>query len=295
MKFSLISFVLVIVFFALASAQQVTNDNSSKMLLTPTANLSKDYSLRINTSTIANTDQNDLFRGYLIFNIAGLVEIDFSNEGYVTDMVNNTDKINTLGLKLKILAEQKNQPSVSFAFRTTTGWNESFFVKRNLIANTSDLIERGLDNVRYDFRTTIGDIVFSKMLSTNVNVTAGLGVQELQYQDLFISYTSIFPEISNKSVNQNLMLHGFVSGNINIDSNISVMTELQSLPHIKANLDENDLEIDRSYIATFGVRYKLTNIFLLDAAAWHYTNSTSKDYTQFRFGLNTMLDFSSAR
>jgi hypothetical protein len=294
MKFSLFSIALVCAFFAFATAQQVPADNSTKMLLTPTANLAQDYNLTFNTSLITNIDQNDLFRGYVIFSVAGLAEFDFSNEGYVTDMVNNTDKIRTLGLKLKLFSERLMQPAVSFAFRTTLGWNESFFVKRNLIANTPELTEKGLDNVRYDFRTTMADIVFSKMFGTNIYLTAGLGVQELQYQDLRISYASVFPGIHKKSINRNLMLHGFVSGSFNISNNISIMSELQSLPHIKADLDGNDLEVDRSYIATFGVRYKLTNIFILDAAAWHYTNSTAKDITQFRFGLNTILDFNSS-
>lgn len=294
MKFSLFSIALVIAFFAFASAQQVPADNSSKMLLTPTANLAQDYSLTINTSAIANIDQNDLFRGYILFNIAGLVEIDFSKEGYVTDIVNNTDKINTLGLKLKLFSEQPSQPSISFTYRTTTGWNNSLFVKRNLMANNPKLVERGLDVIEYDYRTTIAGFVFSKMVGNYLNLTAGIGVQEFQFQSLYITIPNEF-YIWEKSLKRNLLLHGFVNANININNYISVITELQSLPHIKANLDEIDLEIDRSYIATFGVRYKLTDVFMLDVAAWHYTDFGAYDKTQIRFGINTILDFSNAR
>jgi hypothetical protein len=288
MKNLLFLIISLCVLISTAFPQTLSTVNSSKSFLTPTLNLSSGNSLRINASTLVSDVQNDPFRGYVGFNISGLVNIDYSVDGHVTDLVENTDKISTWGLSFKILPQKDKYPSISITLRSSIDWKLTELFNSNIRKNNEFYFRRGLNQVNYEYRISIVNLIFSHNIGETINLTSGIGIQELQYRSLRIF--TIDNYIHRNDITRNLLLHGFLNGSFDINNSISVITEFNSLPHLVTNLKDYILTVKRSYVAALGMRYSLSNLFAIETAVCHYTNFGDVDRTQFRVGLNSKFD-----
>lgn len=137
-------------------------------------------------------------------------------------------------------------------------------------------------------------VILTHQLFRNIGLYTGVGIEEIEARDLWIIVAPA-PFVGNGShapdITQELLLSGFFSLSIPLDSRFILLSEIQSFPAVSPNIDLVKLNVNHAFIGSFAVRYSLLQPLALDGGIVIRTNPYTHNYVELRLGLNTLLDF----
>lgn len=232
----------------------------------------------------------DVFRGRAKLGISDAVEIGILQEESVLDFFAVPVFIPQLELKLRILEGSRTVPAVSIAYKTSLLWKQQDLTSTYIGTVRPEYANQGLRGSKYDVSVSTGILIISQELSSNTQVTAGLGIQEIQTKSLRI-YAEPAPfSASELDAKQELVLSGFLQAFIRLTDKITVFGEAQTLPAIWPNLNRFALDYDRVYLAGLGARYLPLSALAIDVAIHHRTAFQGISGTQVKLAFSSLLN-----
>lgn len=238
----------------------------------------------------------EVFRGEAKLGIADAFEIGVLQWESSLDFFAVPVLMPELEIKLRILEGSRTTPGVSIAYRTSLVWKEQRLTSTYIGPIRPEYANRGLNGSRYDLSVSSGNLIISQEISSNAQLTAGVGVQELQTRSLWI-FLDPAPFASNgynaRETRRELVLSGFLQGYIRLTEKVTLFGEALTLPAIYPNIDRLALNYDRVYVAGLGVRFMPLSAIALDATIHHHTAFQGIAGTQAKLGISSILDFTS--
>lgn len=236
----------------------------------------------------------EVFRGEAKVGIADALEVGVVQQESSLDFFAVPVLMPELELKLRILEGSRTIPGVSLSYKTSLSWKEQRLTATHIGPVRPEYANRGLYGSRFDLSVSTGTLILSQLLSTNLQLTAGVGVQELQTKSLWI-FVLPAPFSSNgynaRETRRELMLSGFLQGYHKLTEKVTLFGEVKTLPAIWPNIDRLALDYDRVYVAGLGVRFTPITGIAVDAAIHHHTAFQGIAGTQAKLGISSFLDF----
>lgn len=288
------SVIVGLLFSAVVLAQQPSSDpSSSHLVLVNTAEVLPNLTLTINGATSVLSSHSSLFHGNIALGLGDVAELALGKSDGIINALGAPRADVAWALKLKLFSKAQDQPQIALRIQSSVGWISDELWPQDIQTYSPALYRRGLYDSHYDLRLTSIQVLLSHQLFRNVGLHTGVGIEEIATRGLWIIVDPA-PFVGNglhaPDIAQELLLSGFLSLTVRLDSKFTLLTEIQSLPAVSPNIDLVKLNVDRAYVGSLAVRYSLLAPLALDGGIVVRTNPYTRNDVEMRLGLNTLLD-----
>jgi hypothetical protein len=260
---------------------------------TVSATVPQGYSLDFAVAYPPYSSRNYPVFGHISAGLSGVLQVSFSNDEVVSNMIGMIRPMNSWGLKLQVLSKREQLPSVALWVRSALGWQGDFLQSNDLWPKRPPPFEH-LGGTQYEFTSTSAGVALEPGISEALDVNVSLGVRELESRNLwiFIDPTPVgYNGYHAASGDRTLLLDGSANVVLHLLPRFAVIAEATTLPYFNVNAAALRLEVERAYAGAIGGGYTLPIPLSLDGyVRWQSTINGQSD-TQFRLGLSGQLSF----
>jgi len=239
-------------------------------------------------------DMNVPVYAWTSLSLAGVIQVGYSNEGYIGNLVGLTRACPGWDAKIQILRQREELPSVALWIRGTIGWQKEELGANDLWGKVPANSFFDVLWTHYEFNSTAAGITFEPGLGENIALNLSVGYRELESRDLWIvrviypGYGDSYHALSSDRVS---LLEGSANLMIRPLPQLAVILQAGTLPYYKLNQIALKLDQGRAYLGAIGVRYSLPiPVFVDGYVKWH-SNFNGQEDTQIRLGLSSEVDF----
>jgi len=231
--------------------------------------------------------------GHITAGVSGVLQVSFSNDEVVSNMIGLVRPMNSWGLKLQVLSKREELPPVALWVRSALGWQGDFLQSTDLWPKSPPTFDH-LAGTQYEFTSTSAGVALEPGISEALDVNVSLGLQELQSSGLWI-FIEPAPEGDNGyhavSGERTLLLEGSANVVLHLLPRFAVIAEAATLPYFNVNVAALELEVQRAYAGTVGARYTLPIPLSVDGYVRWQSSINGLTDTQFRLGLSGQFSF----
>jgi hypothetical protein len=230
----------------------------------------------------------------LSIGIASVLQLHYSNEGTIANIIGVAEPLDNWGIKLQILPNRQQFPSVTLWFRGIIGWQQENLWDGDVAPISPQLIQKRFVAMNYRFASTSAGIAAESRPGEFLFVNFSLGFQEIRARGFQI-FMAPDPFSGNRysdvGTDQWVNLDASASASIRLLPEVTVVGELSMLPYFNVILPAPKLEVDRAYVAILGLRYALPIPLYVDTYVRWQSSVNEIAYTQLRLGLSGQLSF----
>ena len=230
--------------------------------------------------------------GRFSLGLAGVLELGYSNEGYIGNPIGMTRPANSWDAKIQIFKQREELPSVALWARGTIGWQNEDLGAYALWAVLPSFFNFGVVGTRYEFSSMTVGLSMAPGLGKWITMNLSVGYQELSSRNLWILIAPA-PIIGNGYHAVSGDRSGMLEASANIVAGLlpqlALVAQAGTLPYFNVNPTALTLEVGRAYNGAVGVRYTLPIPLSVDSYVRWQSNINGKTDTQFRLGLSSEI------
>lgn len=286
--------IIFITLFCLPISAQGQKDQSypSRFMLTESADVLHNFSLFGRLGTGLFTRDVNVIQGQVSIGLADFFELTLLRSESAVNFYGVPQTLPQWGFKFRVLDGSAQLPAVSFVFRNSLDWKLQEFFGHHIAVQRPAFAREGLNGTRYRLRLSSATLVATQRVLSRIEITGGLGIQEIQTKDLWI-FMSPAPSVTNgfhdADIEYTLMLSGLFQARADISGSMLVFVEAQSVPMIAPDLVRLSLDFQRGYLTTVGVRLIPLFPMSMDVMISHQTPFMQVSHTEFRISLGILM------
>ncbi len=223
---------------------------------------------------------------------SGVLELSYTNEGAIANLLGLTSPIDSWGAKLQIIPRREQFPSASLYIKGTIGWESQSIWSDDLQVRDPGLFVRGLYGTGYEFSTVAAGFSFESQMTEAITISLTAGIQEIRSRNLRI-FIAPAPIIGNgyydPGIHTSAILDGSASATYLVRPRLAVIAEVTPLPYFTVDIPANALSILRAYTGLVGIRYSITPMLNLDTYVRQQSKINDIAFTQFRLGISGLI------
>jgi hypothetical protein len=194
-------------------------------------------------------------------------------------------------LKLKVLSATVDHPAIALRVQSSLGWGSHKVWSYDIESYSRNLLQRGLWATQYQVNLTAFQVLVSHKLTEALSLHTSVGVQEVQVRNLFITL-NVPPDFIGSTA-RDIAIQELLCGSLGVmhevDSQLSILFEVQSIPALWPNIGGVKIDANRGYVGSLAFRYLPLPVVGLDFGIVFHTAPNRTDYTEVRMGLSTVL------
>jgi hypothetical protein len=222
--------------------------------------------------------------------MAGVLQIGYSNEGYIGNLIGVTRSCNSWDAKVQILRQRDQLPSVALWIRGTIGWQKESLGENDLWGRVPANRFFGVLWTHYEFNSTALGLTMEPGLGENVALNLSVGYREMESRDLWI-ISMVYPGFGDSyhavSGDRASLIEGSANLMVRPLARIAVILQVGTLPYYQLNQVAMKLDMGRAYLGTIGMRYSLPIPVFVDGYVRWQSAFNGRADTQVRLGLSS--------
>ena len=289
-------FIIAVLLLQVANGQEksATQENPvGTAFTTVSATVPQGYSLDFSGAYPLYSSRSYPVFGHITAGVSGVLQVSYSNDEVVSNMMGLVRPMNSWGLKLQVLSKREQLPSVALWVRSALGWQGDFLQSTDLWPKSPPTFDH-LSGTQYEFTSTSAGVALEPGISKALDVNVSLGLRELESRNLWI-FVDPTPVGDNgyhaASGDRTLLLDGSANVVLHLLSRFAVIAEATTLPYFDVNVPALKLEVKRGYAGAFGGRYTLPIPLSVDGYVRWQSSINGLSDTQFRLGLSGQFSF----
>lgn len=290
------AFIFVVLLLQAAAGQEksaVQGNPVETAFTTVSATVPQGYSLDFSGAYPLYSNRSYPIFGHITAGVSGVLQVSYSNDEVVSNMIGLIRPMNSWGLKLQVLSKREQLPSVALWARAALGWQGDFLQSTDLWPKSPPAFEH-LAGTQYEFTSTSAGVALEPGISEALDVNVSLGLRELESRNLWI-FIDPTPAGDNgyhaAGGDRALLLDGSANVVLHLLPRFAVIAEATTLPYFDVNVPALRLELKRGYAGSFGGRYTLPIPLSVDGYVRWQSSINGLSDTQFRLGLSGQFSF----
>jgi len=290
MKTSLLCLALLLATVSAVAWSQESPETRSDVHSPPFVGLSspvpQGYSLDLATSYPTFTELNSPVFLHVGLGLSSALQLTFTNEPVVANMIGRAKPLNAWGAKFQILPVRGEFPSVLLWIRGSIGWASEFLGPNDIQGNLPPEATNGLSLVQYEYHTSSAGVAVRPTLGKVLNLDVSIGLLELRWGNLWMMTDRSYHA---SGYDRALMFDMSAAASIRVLSSLAVQGEVGTFPYLNPNAIVPGLEPLQAYSGAVGIRYFLPINLQADAYLRWQSSFNGVSRKEFRVGLSSLV------
>jgi len=252
-----------------------------RLFLTPCGKVLPSMDVNLTLGGAYGTMNRGEYLGIAAVGLGNVAELEISTWRLVSNFLRGTMALGTSSLKISIIRETQQMPSVALAFRSNPSWAKMETSGRDLTSAVSATVSE----VSFETHFASLYLAVTKQIFSGTSINAGVSLTDMRTRagQAILTTTPQFNTFPNHQEN---LPGGFFGFTRQVNPRTMVMGEVSTIPRYSYNPVNNNLSIDQVASVIAGFRFYFSPHFSTDAGVKYRTDYAGIADAEISVGLN---------